>query len=68
MNATTEMSNSTEKRPLDLLEIFGPKNPYFKLIHYTALVCLFTSISISIYTLIFLMRSGNGNIFSEKNR
>ena len=67
MDNSTEASKiTTLEPPFDLLEFFGPKNPYFKLIHYTALVCLFISISVSIYTIIYLIRSGNGNIFKRK--
>ena len=57
MDYTTEATNFTStEAPFDLLVFFGPTNPYFKLIHYTALVCLSISIVTSIYTLIFLAR------------
>ncbi len=61
------VSNSNDSAgPPDFFELFGPKNPYFKLIHYTALVCLAISITVSIYTLIYLVNHGNKNIFKRK--
>ena len=67
MDYTTEAANLTSNEaPFNLLVFFGHTNPYFKLIHYTALVCLFISIVTSIYTSIFLARSGHGNIFKRK--
>ena len=68
MNATQKASQTVEvdETLFDLLDFFGPKNPYFNLIHYTAIACLSISISISVYTIIYLVRSGNGNIFKRK--
>ena len=47
---------------IDILVLFGPDNPYFDMIHYTALVSLGISIIISVYTLIYLIRTGNGSL------
>ena len=46
----------------DILVLFGPDNPYFDMIHYTALVSLGISIIISAYTLTYLVRTGNASL------
>ena len=57
---------TTEETAIDLLELFGPTNPYFNLIHYTALVCLTFSIIISFYTVVNLLRNEKGSVFNWK--
>ena len=47
---------------IDILVRFGPTNPYFDMIHYTALVSLGISIIISAYTLIYLIVRGKGSL------
>ncbi len=68
MESSTESVNATDAGPppVDFYEIFGPKNRYFNLIHITAVVCLGTSMIVSIYTLIYLLRSGEKNVFKRR--
>ena len=54
------------QQQIDILIIFGPDNPYFDLIHYTALVCLAISTLISLYTVRYLLKSERGSVFSWK--
>ena len=61
-NSTEMDSNDTNDGQMDILVLFGPTNPYFDMIHYTALVSLGISIIISAYTLIYLMRTGKGSL------
>ena len=69
MNTTLNISNTSntteslveDEETDDILVIFGPSNPYFDMIHYTALASLGLSIIISTYTLIYLIRTGKGN-------
>ena len=66
---TTEVSylnETTKVVPNDILAIFGPSNPYFDLIHYTALVCLSISIIISLYTVVYLLKTERGSVFTWK--
>ena len=51
---------------IDLLLFYGPINPYFKIIHYSALGSLAISIIFSVYTLIYQIRRNGGNVFSWK--
>ena len=53
-------SNHTEDddNDIDILVLFGPSNPYFDMIHYTALASLGLSTIISAYTLYFLVKTG----------
>ena len=60
------VNRTAEDVPIDILIMFGPTNPYFDLIHYTALVCLAVSILISLYTVIYLLTSEKGNVFNWK--
>ena len=60
------VNGTTEDVPIDILIMFGPTNPYFDLIHYTALVCLAISIIISLYTVMYLLKSEKGNVFNWK--
>ena len=64
MNSTEMDFNNTENNEsqTDILVLFGPTNPYFDMIHFTALVSLGISIIISMYTLIYLMRTGKGSL------
>ena len=57
----TNKTDSNSDGQVDILVLFGPANPYFDMIHYTALVSLGTSIIISTCTLIYLIRTGKGN-------
>ena len=62
LNSTEMDSNDTNDGQMDILVLFGPDNPYFDMIHYTALVSLGISIIISAYTLIYLVRTGKGSL------
>ena len=54
------------KYPIDSFEFFGPKNPYFKMVHCTALACTAVSITFSLSTIIYQVRTNNGNFFTWK--
>ena len=61
--AKTGINNTKNNaHQIDILVLFGPTNPYFDMIHYTALVSLGISVIISGYTLIYLIRTGNGSL------
>ena len=62
LNSTDTDFNGTNDGQVDILVLFGPTNPYFDMIHYTALVSLGISIIISVYTLIYLVRRGKGSL------
>ena len=61
-NANFNNTKNNDGGQIDILVLFGPTNPYFDMIHYTALVSLGISIIISMYTLIYLMRTGDGSL------
>ncbi len=65
-NSSDNSSVSAEAGPIDILVLFGPANPYFKMIHYSALASLSVSIVISTYTLGYLVTTGRGSFSSWK--
>ena len=62
LNSTDTDFNKSDGDQIDILVLFGPTNPYFDMIHYTALVSLGISIIISAYTLIYLIVRGKGSL------
>ena len=55
-----------QKSDIILLLYYGPLNPYFKIIHYSALASLAVSLVFSVYTVIYQVRHNAGNFYKWK--
>ncbi len=63
---TVRTATNASGPAVDFLDLFGPSNPYFLMIHVTALVCLSVSVVVGVYTLVYLCRTGRGRVFQWK--